>query len=536
MSRTSGRRSFLKGIGMGSAAGTLIPSSLLALGQADAGNEAPPEGKEELSGHAFNGTYTGANLNRLAFPMGGMGAGMVCLEGTGSLSHLSIRNKPDIFNEPGAFAALLVKGVVNGAKVIEGPVPDWKKFGRKDTGNGNEGATTGLPRFRNASFLSRFPFGEVSLSDSDHPVQAHIRGWSPFIPGDDKNSSLPVASLEYTFKNLGTSAYDLVFSWNAKNFIRLEDGKNAITPIDKGFVISEEGNKATPFRTDMCFFTDAPETVVDHCWFRGGWWDPMTMAWNHVRDGIMPNTPAVAGNAPGASLYVPFTLAPGKERTIRLLMAWYTPKSGEAYGEAGPEKSDCDPASGCCNSPSDLGLDPYDKDFSGEYYQPYYASQFGSIQELATYWKEKYPDLFRGSKLFSDSFYDSTLPNEVIEAVAANLSILKSPTVMRQYDGRLWNWEGCGDSWGCCHGSCTHVWNYAQAIPHLFPALERSLRHTEFCENQDARGHQNFRATLPIRPNKHEFHAAADGQLGGIMKVHREWRISGDDKIGRAHV
>ncbi|RYY12578.1 MAG: hypothetical protein EOO04_33385, partial [Chitinophagaceae bacterium] len=76
---------------------------------------------------------------------------------------------------------------------------------------------------------------------------------------------------------------------------------------------------------------------------------------------------------------------------------------------------------------------------------------------------------------------------------------------------------------------CTHVWNYAQAIPHLFPALERSLRHTEFCESQDKEGHQNFRSTLPIKPATHDFHPAADGQLGGIMKVYREWRISGDN-------
>ncbi len=101
---------------------------------------------------------------------------------------------------------------------------------------------------------------------------------------------------------------------------------------------------------------------------------------------------------------------------------------------------------------------------------------------------------------------------------------------MRQYDGRLWSWEGCGDNWGCCHGSCTHVWNYAQAISHLFPALERSLRHTEFCESQNAEGHQNFRARLPIKPADHNFHSAADGQLGGIMKLYREWRISGDNE------
>lgn len=37
-----------------------------------------------------------------------------------------------------------------------------------------------------------------------------------------------------------------------------------------------------------------------------------------------------------------------------------------------------------------------------------------------------------------------------------------------------------------------------------------------------------FRSNLPIRPVKHDFYAAADGQLGGIMKVYREWRIYGD--------
>jgi hypothetical protein len=100
--------------------------------------------------------------------------------------------------------------------------------------------------------------------------------------------------------------------------------------------------------------------------------------------------------------------------------------------------------------------------------------------------------------------------------------------VLRQTDGRLWCWEGCADNNGCCAGSCTHVWNYAQALPHLFPALERTLRETEFGPSQDERGHQQFRSALPIRPLVHDFHAASDGQLGGMMKVYREWRISGD--------
>ncbi|MCZ6635485.1 MAG: GH116 family glycosyl hydrolase, partial [bacterium] len=49
--------------------------------------------------------------------------------------------------------------------------------------------------------------------------------------------------------------------------------------------------------------------------------------------------------------------------------------------------------------------------------------------------------------------------------------------------------------------------------------LERSI---------DRRGHVTFRGSLPDAPTDHEFHAASDGQLGGIMKVYREWQISGD--------
>jgi hypothetical protein len=71
------------------------------------------------------------------------------------------------------------------------------------------------------------------------------------------------------------------------------------------------------------------------------------------------------------------------------------------------------------------------------------------------------------------------------------------------------------------------VWNYAQAIAHLFPSLERSLRQTEFEECFHPNGRQSFRANLPITPGGIDGEAA-DGQLGGIMKMYREWRVSGD--------
>lgn len=475
-----------------------------------------------VRGHAYNGVYKGAYLQQVAFPIGGIGAGMFCLEGTGAISHMSVRNNPEMFNEPAMFAAISIKQLPGSARVLEGPIPAWKKFGQRESGFGTPGMTWGLPRFREAEFLARFPFGEISLKDKEVPLEVHVTGWSPFIPTDADNSSLPVGAFEYTFRNTGKQAMDYVFSYNSRNFMEMpeEHGKertaNRIRPIRQGFVLSQDGAQDAPYRRgDFAIFTSEPDVTVDHCWFRGGWWDPFSMAWNNIEKGVLHKTDPVEKEAPGASLFVPFRLKPGEVKKIVLMMAWYVPDTHMRIGDEPNNKKDSTVKDASVLLPS-------------PYHKPWYSSKFGDINAVADYWMEHYAALRQGSALFRDAFYKSSLPPEVTEAIAANLTILKSPTVLRQYDGRFWAWEGSGDNGGSCHGSCTHVWNYAQAVSHLFPTLERSLRDTEFGESQNADGHQTFRTSLPIRPVAHNFHAASDGQLGGIMKIYREWRISGD--------
>ena len=456
---------------------------------------------------AFNTVYTGANLQRIAFPIGGIGAGMFCLEGTGAISHLSIRHAPDVDYEPPFFAALSVKGQPGAARVLEGPVPGWKKFGSRQAGLGDVGRTWGLARFRQARFTARFPFGEIALKDPALPVAVSITGWSPFIPSDPDDASLPVGALEYKITNTGTSSKDYVFSFNTPVLWDFSQVK----PMDGGFVLSQDSAAAPEKKGDLAFFTDDPAAVVDNCWFRGGWWDPLTMAWEHIQSAEVKANPPQA-DASGASLFVPFTLKPGQSKTIRLMIAWFVPDSRLRVGED-------------MKNPADSTVP---NTAASYYYKPWYSGKFGGIREVTDFWKAQYVGLRKNTSLFRDAFFRSSLPPEVTEAVAANLSILKSPTVLRQTDGRLWGWEGCEDAEGSCAGSCTHVWNYAQAVSHLFPSLERSLRQTEFFEDQNAAGHQQFRAALPIRPLAHNFYAASDGQLGGIMKAYRDWRISGD--------
>ena len=225
-----GRRDFLKSVSLG---GTMAFIPLNILNITDSRPEPAPQKSALREKYAaekrkYNTTYTGEFLNRIAFPIGGLGAGMFCLEGTGAVSQVSVRNQPDMFNDPGMFAAISVKGIENGAKLLEGPVPDWKKFGLHDAGNGLGGSTTGLPHFHSCTALkpsSRFAIS--ILTDNDIPLSVEITGWSPFIPTDDDNSSLPVGAIEYHFTNTGKSAVDAVFSFNAKNFLKIENGKNA---------------------------------------------------------------------------------------------------------------------------------------------------------------------------------------------------------------------------------------------------------------------------------------------------------------------
>lgn len=521
-----GRRDFMRlGVGAAGLAGAAAGESLLGAGPAHAAAVTGAERQHRPSSkRAYNGAYEGAQLEHIAFPMGGFGTGMICLEGAGALSHVSLRHRPDMIREPGVFAAISIKAPTPMARVLEGPVPARKRSVDLSRNAITEvGSWWGLPRFRRASFTARFPFGEVQLSDDAIPLAVKLTGWSPFEPGDADNASLPVAGLEYQFANRSAAPVQAVFSFNAANFMAQPNfAKDEVASGDRvramadGFQLVGAGSPEQPWEAGtFAAWVEDPKTQVNAAWFRGGWYDAATMAWRDVQSGACFSRAAVTEgpSAPGASLFVPLDIEPGETRTVIVHLAWFVPASN-------------------LNRPGGMILwPPWEAPAYTDpklCHKPWYAARFADMDAVCDYWRENYPALRRNTARFSQTFYDSTLPAEVLEAVGANLTILKSTTVLRQADGRFWAWEGSLDEFGSCEGSCTHVWNYAQALSHLFPTLERTMRETEFGPNQRQDGHQDFRAALPIRPTPHNFYPAADGQLGGIMKVYRDWRISGD--------
>ncbi len=502
---------------------------------------------DEWSGRSL-GPWTATRLDHWAFPLGGIGAGMVCLEGRGALSHVSLRHRMERFHEPLVFAAVAVRGRPELSRLIEGRVPGHRIFAPPGGGLGCVGKTYGLPRFASVEARAQFPFCRLDLEDANHPLQANIVAWSPFAPPDADSASLPVAALEYTLRNRGNEPLELVFSYHSVNFLVQEPGRQVlaghqgrgdtrygIARCERGFTMWEEGSGAQRARSGACRITaTGGEVAVNPRWFRGGWYDAQSVVWRGVTEGRIDDFSDYDDEgppSPGGSLFVPLTLVPGAARTLRVSLAWHVPHSSLRYGaepDEAPGQIEPGPRNGVSRHLMTEYVQPAAPPPVEQCYRPWYASVFRDIDAVARHWDAHYEALRGESLRFALALHDSTLPDSVLEAVSANLSVLKSPTVMRQHDGRLWAWEGCRDDVGSCFGSCTHVWNYAHAIAHLFPSLERTLREAEFFDGQDAVGHQVYRLSLPLRPALHDFLSAADGQLGGIVKACRDWRIAGD--------
>lgn len=199
---------------------------------------------------------------------------------------------------------------------------------------------------------------------------------------------------------------------------------------------------------------------------------------------------------PMASLAVRKTIAPGGTETFTFFLTWSFPNR-KAWSQT----------------------------VVGNYYSLQYPDAWEAAQKIVP----RLPQLEKKTLRFVNALLESSYPEVVKEAALFNLATLRSQTVFRLPSGHLMGWEGVMDRFGSCQGSCTHVWNYEMATPFLFGELAKTMRDVEFNYATKENGLMNFRADLPLSEAARGNSAAADGQMGCIMKFYREWQLSGDD-------
>lgn len=467
--------------------------------------------------------FTGDTLRCVAFPLGGIGTGTISLGGRGNLADWEIFNRPAKGRHlPYTFFSLWAKqeGGESIARVLERRLlPPYEGGSGLPTG-----LLSGLPRLDEAEFSGAYPLARIRFDAPDLPVRVSLESFNPFVPMDDLSSGIPAAVFVWTLENQGPLPVDLTVCLSMLNACGLDGtsapgnrhhpqlGGNLNRFIEDGLLrgIAMENTRHAadqPQAGSMAIATLHPTVTYLTRWERAGWWDDVQNFWDDFKeDGRLPNGPdpepspdiqtdvgslgAVARLAPGASVEIPF------------LITWRFPNLVNYWN--------------------------HEKGFRDERIGNWYALQWSDAWSVARAVADELPRLTEETQAFAEAFFDSTLPAEVLDAASANISTIRTTTCLRTADGRFNAFEGCGDNAGCCPMNCTHVWNYVQAVAYLFPQLERSVRETDFCHNTRPSGDMAFRTLLPLKNELWEYKPAADGQMGTVMKVYREWLQCGD--------
>jgi non-lysosomal glucosylceramidase len=471
-------------------------------------------------------TYDRDHVEKIALPVGGIGTGTVSLGGRGNLMDWEIMNRPAKGYTPyagqqtGPFFAIHVEdGSSSFTRVLEGPLP----LSAYEASHGSTAVNHGLPRFRNVSFAAAYPLGQVFLSDQDAPVDVRLEAWNPLVPGDADDSGWPVAALRIVVINKTGRPLRAAVCGTLPNFIGADGSGTAKDwkgdPMTTGPVKNRNEFRATDKLRGI--FMSSAGVAPRHeawgtialaapagtrgtsrtAWVAAGWGTPLLDFWDDFSaDGKVDPRPATTEDMPFASLTVEVDVPAGGSAEAPFLLAWHFPNRVTWSPQGTPD------------------------DVIGNYYTTRWPDAWAAAEDFAS----RAAALESRTAEFVRAFASTTLPAEVKEAALFNLSTLRTQTCFRTRDGRFFGFEGSSNNSGCCWGSCTHVWNYEQATGFLFGALARSMRETEFLEATDGQGLMSFRVRLPIARAREFGKAAADGQMGTIMRVFRDWKMSGD--------
>ncbi|MCC7354263.1 MAG: hypothetical protein IT330_10940 [Anaerolineae bacterium] len=492
--------------------------------------------------------YRGDHLRAVAMPLGGLGTGSIALCGDGSLRQWQLFNTANhlamvphsVFAIWAQKRTLFTKPVVRILQSAE--TYDHSRFSPAPLVNDHvvPAACTDLlkrfPGVPHVEFVGEYPIAQVAYLDDTLPVKVSLEAFSPMIPLNDADSGLPAIFFRFSVENPGEKGVTVSLAATLQNAV----GWDGITPIwgvesplfggNRNTVLRLAGMTALEMRNvhrrqaDVGYGQMVLATLNEGATFLSQW-DDLEEWWaDFSQDGALANGedsgPSPEGRTWNGALAVPLRLEPGQKGQATFVLAWYFPNR---YVDWDQERYNV--------------TDTQSRFFIGNRY----AARFPSALAVMEYVRDHAERLTHETRLFRDTFYDSTLPYWLLDAITAPVSTLRTPACLWSADDHFYGFEGCaGESvglllfGGCCPMNCTHVWNYEFALARLFPRLERSMRDVDLLVQQAADGGIPYRTILPLylprwsESRYNEAIVAADGHFGTILKVYREYRQAGD--------
>jgi uncharacterized protein (DUF608 family) len=357
-------------------------------------------------------------------------------------------------------------------------------------------------------FEAGYPVGIVRYTDNALPVEITLHAYSPFIPLNEDDSGLPATILSFSFRNTGNTTIKITVTGWLENKVGIHSvyeitgnyskevlcRRNNRIVRQQGFIAVDEsllplGDQAEEMKTrpdfgTMCIAALSPDAGA--CVSI----DPGNL--NGAFDFIQADELDKPVQEPLTGAVQTLVELPAGASTARdFVISWYFPN---------------------------LKIHDKIKD-TGQYYR----NRFTSALDVAQYIQKHFERLSSQTLRWASVWKDSTLPHWFLERTLVTVDTLATSNCHRFESGRFWAWEGVG----ACHGTCTHVWQYAQAMGRIFPALERDCRErTDLGISLQPDGGILFRAEMESRP-------AIDGQAGTVLRCYREHQMSVDDSFLR---
>ena len=349
-------------------------------------------------------------------------------------------------------------------------------------------------------FEASYPSCRILYTAKDIPVDVALQIYSPFIPLDVDNSSLPLTTFHLEAKNKTDKSIEVYINGWLENGVHKPRkefqgvkktavakplaGATTILFSCEGVSLPEQqaGDHGT-----MALYCNAPEALAI----------PMVQHWPIDLNSPAPSEQPISSafdKLQVGCIRLKRTLGPKANTTVSYAISWH-------FNNPHPK------------------LRQHLKDAQQGYW---YGTKFANALEVLQYYHANRVYLTEKTLSWINTWYDSSLPYWFLDRTLLNIGTLATANSYRFGTGRFWAWEGVGS----CAGTCTHVWQYAQAMGRLFPQLERNLRETTdlgigFVNESGA---IIFRAEYESRP-------AIDGQAGVILRFYREHQMSPDSNF-----
>ena len=349
----------------------------------------------------------------------------------------------------------------------------------------------GVDRIR---YSATFPFVKLDFSERDLPLEISLEAWSPFIPRDIKNSSLPVAFFDFSIRSTSDKPADVSILATFRNVVAYDvEARHYTSRVveGQGYRAFESGvEHVSPLHPTYGTMGVASMDTDSHYY----------LGWEHVhpyyerilQERVLPDHDDTAGrnkidSQTGKALCLDRCFST-IGRTVRLdeskrefthsfSVAWHFPNNyaklpGEKDGGPAGYLEDINFPGNTESGPEQpSGSQVVERHIEGHYY----SNCLDSSSAVMAYAVENRASLLAETRRFHDAFYSSTIELEVLDQINSQLNTFRTSSWLTRA-GDFGIIEGLTPTKKFAGLATTDVAMYgAVATASLFPELDRAV-------------------------------------------------------------